>query len=98
MNLEKAELQILMSSFWQLPGVAGREEPQTQKTMEDMSDVKQFCAVLHKALTSCLHFTNISYDEDKLFMLSLVTDPKDIPPDRKLQANIQDWISDWKTQ
>jgi len=37
-------------------------------------------------MTSCLHFRNISYDEDKLFVLSLVTDLKDIPHDAKLQA------------
>jgi hypothetical protein len=46
------------------------------------SNFARFCI---KILTSGLHFRNISYDKDKLLMLSLVTDLKGIPPDRKLQ-------------
>jgi hypothetical protein len=58
-----------------------------QKKKEDMSDVKRLCVILHKSIDqrSALQ-KQISDDEDKLFMLSLVKDLKDIPPDRKLQA------------
>jgi hypothetical protein len=34
--------------------------------MEDMPDVKQFCAIVHKSIDQFVHFGNISYDEDKL--------------------------------
>ena len=87
--------EFILTTHWSCGKGRSHRHNRQWRTCRMWRNFVQFCV---KVLTICLHFRNISHDEDKLFMLSLVTGPKDIPTDRKLQANIRDWISDWKTQ
>ncbi|KAL7639686.1 UNVERIFIED_CONTAM: hypothetical protein RMT77_010189 [Armadillidium vulgare] len=84
------EDEIFVSKFNRpQPSEVQFKEPKKEKRKYDETDVERLCEILHTIIEQRSADQQIAGDEDRLFLLSLLKDLKDIPEDVKLLAKCE---------